>query len=173
MAPSARSSVFAGSRFPREVISVAVRWYPRCGLSCRDVEELLAERGITVAHVTVYQWVQRFTPEFIEAARLARHAPGDRWFADEAYIKVAGRWAYLYRAMDQHGQVIGVLLSQRRDMTAARRFFTSALRAGTIQAEVNTDRAPAYPRVLDELIPSGLHSVKRYANNPVGATMAG
>jgi transposase-like protein len=161
------TSVFAGFRFPPEVISIAVRWYLRYGLSYRDVEELLAERGITVDHVTVYRWVQRFTPEFIEAARLCRHAPGDRWFADETYVKVAGWWTYLYRAIGQHGQVIDVLLSVRRDLAAARRFFIRALRAGTIPAEVTTDRAPAYPRVLDELIPSALHTVERYANNPI------
>ena len=145
------------------------RWYLRYNLSYRDAEDLLAERGITVDHVTIYRWVQRFTPEFIEAARICRHAPGDRWFADETYVKVAGRWTYLYRAIDQHGQVIDVLLSARRDLAAARRFFNRALRAGTIPAEVTTDRAPAYPRVLDELIPSALHSVERYANNPVEA----
>jgi len=161
--------VFAGFRFPREVIAVAVRWYLRYGLSYRDVEELLAERGVTVDHVTVYRWVQRFTPEFIEAARFCRHAPGDRWFVDETYVKVAGRWTYPYRALDQHGQVIDVLLSVRRDLAVARRFFTRALRAGTIPAEVTTDRAPAYPRVLEELIPSALHTVERYANNPVEA----
>jgi transposase-like protein len=83
------------------VISLAVRWYLRYGLSYRDVEELLAERGIAVDHVTIYRWVQRFTPEFIEAARPCRHAPGDRWFADETYLKVAGAWTYLYRAVDQ------------------------------------------------------------------------
>jgi hypothetical protein len=81
--------VFAGFRFPREVIAVAVRWYLRYGLSYRDVEELLAERGVTVDHVTVYRWVQRFTPEFIEAARLCRHIPGDCWFVDETYVKVS------------------------------------------------------------------------------------
>jgi transposase, IS6 family len=167
MTSSGRSSMFIGFRFPREVIAVAVRWYLRYGLSYRDVEELLAERGVTVDHVTVYRWVQRFTPEFIEAARLCRHATGDRWFTDETYIKVAGRWTYLYRAIDQHGQVIDVMLSKRRDLDAARRFFTQALRAGTVPAEVTTDRAPAYPRVLDELIPSALHTVERYANNPI------
>jgi IS6 family transposase len=129
MTSSGSSSVFAGFRFPREVIAVAVRWYLRYGLSYRDVEELLAERGVTVDLVTVYRWVQRVTPEFIEAARLCRHAPGDRWFADETYIKVAGRWTYLYRAVDQQGQVIDVLLSARCDLAAARRFFTRALRA--------------------------------------------
>jgi IS6 family transposase len=116
------TSVFAGFRFPPEAISLAVRWHLRYGLSYRDVKELLAERGITVDHVTVYRCVQRFTTEFIEAARLCRHAPGDRWFADETYVKVAGRWTYLYRAIDQHGQVIDVLLSARRDLAAARRF---------------------------------------------------
>jgi transposase, IS6 family len=163
------ASVFAGFRFPPEVISVAVRWYLRYGLSYRDVEELLAERGVTVDHVSVYRWVQRFTPEFIEAARPCRHAPGDRWFVDETYLKVAGTWTYLYRAVDQHGQVIDVLLSARRDLAAARRFFTRALRAGTVPVEVTTDRAPVYPRVLDELISSALHIVEQYANNPIEA----
>lgn len=103
---------------------MSVSWYLRYGLSYRDLEELLAERGITVDHVTVYHWVQRFTPEFVEAARPCHHEPGNRWFVGETYVKVAGRWTYLYRAMDQHGQVIDVLLSARRDLGAARRFFT-------------------------------------------------
>jgi transposase-like protein len=161
------ASVFAGFRFPREVISLAVRWYLRYGLSYREVEELLAERGVTVDHVSIYRWVQRFTPEFIEAAKLCRHVPGDRWFVDETYLKVAGIWTYLYRAVDQYGQVIDVLLSGRRDLAAARCFFARALRAGTVPVEVSTDRAPVYPRVLDELVPSALHIVKQYANNPV------
>jgi transposase, IS6 family len=76
-------SAFTGFRFPREVIVLAVRWYLRYGLSYRDVEELLAERGITVDHVTVYRWVQRFTPLLIDAARPCRHTPGDRWLVDE------------------------------------------------------------------------------------------
>jgi hypothetical protein len=83
---------------------LAVRWYLRYSLSYRDVEELLAERGIVVDHVTIYRWVQRFTPELIDAARPRRHVAGDRWFVDETYLRVAGRWVYLYRAIDQHGQ---------------------------------------------------------------------
>ena len=108
------------------MISLAVRWYLRYGLSYRDVEELLAERGIAVDHVTIYRWVRRFTPEFLEAARPCRHALGDGWFADETYVKVAGAWTYLYRAVDQYGQVIDVLLLGRGDLAAARRFFTRA-----------------------------------------------
>jgi transposase-like protein len=83
-------SAFAGFRFPAEVIVVAVRSYLRYGLSYRDVEELLAERGIDIDHVRVYRWVQRFTRLLADAARFARHAPGDRWFVDETYVKVNG-----------------------------------------------------------------------------------
>jgi transposase-like protein len=90
-------SAFAGFRFPVEVIVVAVGWYLRYGLSYRDVEELLAERGIEVDHVTVYRWVQRFTPLLADAARFARHSPGDRWFVDETYVKVNGVWRYVHR----------------------------------------------------------------------------
>jgi len=166
------SSAPAGYRFPREVIAVAVRWYLRYGLSCRDVEELLAERGIEVDHVRVYRWVQTFTTEFIDSARPARHATGDRWFVDETYVKVAGRWTYLYRAIDQHGQVIDVLVSARRDGAAARALFTRALSCGPSPVEVTTDRAPVYPRVIDELAPATRHVLEQYANNTVEADHA-
>jgi transposase-like protein len=159
---SSLSSAPAGYRFPREVIAVAVRWYLRYGLSYRDVEELLAERGVDVDHVSVYRWVQTFTLEFIDAARPSRHATGDRWFVDETYVKVAGRWIYLYRAVDQHGQVIDVLVATRRDAVAARTFFTGALKLGSSPLEVTTDRAPAYPRVIEELAPSARHVTERY-----------
>jgi transposase-like protein len=128
------------------VITVAVRWYLRYGLSYRDMEELLAERGVEVDHVTVYRWVQRFTPLFAHAARPLRHVTGDRWFVDETYVKVAGRWRYLYRAVDQYGQVIDVLLSEQRDTDAARLFFTRALRHGAAPVEVTTDKAGPYLR---------------------------
>src|SRR5918912_2583616 len=138
---SPRCSAFAGFRFPAEVIVVAVRWYLRYGLSYRDVEELLAERGIVVDHVTIHRWVQRFTPLLIDAAGPCRHVPGDRWFADETYVKVAGRWVYLYRAIDQYGQVIDVLVSEKRDLAATHRFFICTLEHGTHPSEVTTDRA--------------------------------
>lgn len=102
--PRPASSAFAGYRFPPEVITLAVRWYLRFGLSYRDVEELLAERGIEVDHVTIYRWVHRFAPEFAEAARARQHLVGDRWYFDETYLKVGGTWLYLFRATDQFGQ---------------------------------------------------------------------
>jgi IS6 family transposase len=126
--PHVDRSAFVGFRFPAEVITVAVRWYLRYSLSYRDVEELLAERSVEVDHVSIYRWVQRFTPLFADATRPLRHATGDRWFVDETYVKVAGQWRYLYRAVDQYGQVIDVLLSEQRDTAAARRFFIRALR---------------------------------------------
>jgi transposase-like protein len=120
-------SAFVGFRFPPDVIVVAVRLYLRFGLSYRDVEELLTERGVQVDHVSVYRWVVRFTPLLAEAARPCRHAVGVRWFVDETYVKVAGRWRYVYRAIDQFGQVVDVSVSARRDTVAARRFFERAI----------------------------------------------
>ena len=83
------------------MVVLAVRWYLRYGLSYRDVEELLAERGVQVDHVSVFRWVQRFTPLLAEAARACWHRVGDRWWVDETYVKVSGRWRYVYRAIDQ------------------------------------------------------------------------
>jgi transposase-like protein len=157
-------SAFAGFRFPPDVIVLAVRWYLRFGLSYRDVEELLAERGIEVERVTIYRWVQRFTPLLAEAARPCRHAVGDRWYVDETYVKVVGRWRYVYRAIDQFGQVIDVLVSTQRDVKATRRFFQRAI--GTAKAtpvEVVTDRAPVYPLVLEELLPAAWHCTEQKA----------
>src|SRR5918995_6124088 len=164
-APVPRAA-FAGFRFPPDVIVFAVRWYLRFGLSYRDVEELLAERGIEVDHVTVYRWVQRFAPEFAEAARARRHIVGNRWHVDETYLKVGGSWRYLFRAIDQFGQVIDVFLSPRRNREAARRFFARAIsRTRVSPTEVTTDRYRVYPRLLDELLPAAFHRTEFHANN--------
>jgi len=163
-------SAFAGFRFPPDVIVLAVRWYLRFGLSYRDVEELLAERSVEVDHVTVYRWVVRFTPLLAEAARPCRHQVGGRWFVDETYVRVAGRWRYVYRAIDQFGQVIDVYASPRRDTRAARRFFEHAIGTTKVTpSEVVTDRALTYPTVLDEILPAAWHRTDRYANNRLEA----
>jgi len=163
--PVQAPSAFAGFRFPPDVIMLAVRWYLRYSLSYRDLEELLAERAIEVDHVTLYRWVQRFTSELIDAARPSRHAVGDRWFVDETYVKVNGVWRYVYRAVDQHGQVIDVFVSQRRDIESARRFFTKALAAHRVPVDVITDRAAALANVIHELIPAAFHNTGQYENN--------
>jgi transposase-like protein len=161
-------SSFAGFRFPPDVIVLAVRWYLRFGLSYRDVEELLTERGVQVDHDTIYRWVQRFTPLLADAARPCRHLVGDRWQVDETYVKVAGQWRYVYRAIDQFGQVIDVYVSPRRDAKAAQRFFERAIGTTKIApAEVTTDQAPVYPAVLEDLLPASWHRTDQYANNRV------
>jgi transposase, IS6 family len=104
--------------------------------------------------------VQCFTPLLVDAARRCRHAVGDRWFVDETYVKVAGSWRYVYRAVDQHGQIIDVYISPRRDTTAARRFFETALGAHGEPVEVVTDRAPALRAVIEELIPGAFHNTE-------------
>jgi transposase-like protein len=166
-APLSRSA-FAGFRFPPDVIVVAVRWYLRFGLSYRNVEEFLTERGVEVDHVTIYRWVQRFTLLLADAARPCRHLVGDRWQVDETYVKVAGQWRYVYRAIDQFGQVIDVFVAARRDAKAARQFFERAI-SGTRVApvEVTTDQAPVYPAVLENLVPAAWHRTDQYANNGI------
>jgi IS6 family transposase len=105
-----------------------------------------------------------------DAARFARHSPGDRWYVDETYIKVNGVWRYVYRAKDQYGRVIDVLVSTRRDAEAARRFFRRAIATLKVKpTEVVTDAAAVYPAVLDELVPQAWHHVEQHANNPIEA----
>ncbi len=163
-------SAFAGFRFPPEVIVLAVRWYLRFGLSYRDVEELLAERGVEVDHVTVFRWVHRFTTLLAEAARPSRRPVGGRWYVDETYVKVGGSWRYVHRAVDEDGQVIDVYVAAKRDTAAARAFFDRALAtAGAAPTEVVTDRAPVYPKLLDELFPAAWHHSEQYGNNKIEA----
>ena len=129
----------------------------------------MAERGVEVDHVTLYRWVQRFTPRFAEAARPRRHLVGDRWFVDGTYVKVSGVWWYVYRAVDQHGQVIDVLVSETRDLAAARQFFTRAICDPGRPGAVTTDLAAPLLRVIDELVPEAEHVTVPYANNRIEA----
>ena len=153
---------------------LAVRWYLRYGLSYRDLEELLAERGIEVDHVTLFRWVQtlfrwvqRFTPLLIDAVRPCRHTVGRSWFVDETYVKVAGMWRYVYRAIDEHGQVVDVMVSKRRDIAAARKFFTTALTAHGNPEEIVTDMAAPLAHVIEELRPGVFHNTEQYAHNRI------
>jgi IS6 family transposase len=165
--PAVLSSAFKGFRFPPEIIVLSLRWYLRYGLSYRDVEELLGERGIEVDHVTIYRWVQRFTPLLADAAGPCRRAVGDCWFVDETYVKVAGKWRYVYRAVDQYGQIIDVYVSAQRDLRSARQFFVRALRSHGEPAEVVTDRTPALRAAIEALIPAAFHNTEQYANNRI------
>ena len=110
---------------------------------------------------------QRFTPLIAEAARPRRHAVGDRWFVDETYMKVNGSWRYVSRAVDQHGQVIDVVVSARRDTAAARRFFAQALQTHGSPDEVTTDEAHALALAVEATVPEARHDTEQYANNRV------
>ena len=139
------------------MIVLCVRWYVRYPLSYRDLEEMMAERGLTVDHSTIARWVQHYGPILNERIRREMRHPNRSWRVDETYLRVAGRWTYLYRAIDSAGNTIDFLLSPKRDRIAAKGFLQLALlRAGPIRPRViNVDGHPAYPGVVDEWKQSG------------------
>ena len=126
LAPSV-AALFKWRQFEPEMILLAVGWYLRFSLSYRDVEELLAERGLHADHVTVWRWVQRYGPEIQRRLRPRLRPTNDSWRVDETYIRVKGKWVYLYRAVDSSGATIDFLLSAKRDAAAAERFLAKAL----------------------------------------------
>ena len=161
---------FAGYRWPREVIVTAVRWYGRFRLSLRDVCDLLAERGVDVSPRTVLSWVHTFGP--LLAAELRRRARplGTRWYVDETYMRIRGAWAYLYRAVDETGQVVDVLLRKHRDLDSARAFLRQAKRRRAARpATVVTDKHAAYDHAVRRHVPRATH-VRTGLHRSRGAT---
>ena len=118
---------FKGRQFTAEVILWVVRWYLMFPISYRDLELMLADRGVEVDHTTMFRWIQAYAPELEKRIRPRLHPSNGSWRVDETYVKVKGRWTYLYRAVDSRGQTIDFLLSARRDAAAAKRFFRKAL----------------------------------------------
>src|SRR3981081_4049328 len=120
-------ALFKGRQFDQEIIVLCVRWYLRYKLSTRDLVETMAERGVVLVHTTILRWVQRYVPEFEKRwSQYARPVGGSRR-CDETYIKVKGRWTYLYRAVDKQGRTVDFLLTAKRDVAAAKRFFQKAI----------------------------------------------
>ncbi len=120
--------VFKGRHFDRSVILLCVRWYLAYNLSLRNLEEMMAERGISVDHATVHRWVVRYSPELLERFNRRKRAVTGKWHVDGTYIKVCGCWTYLYRAIDRNGDTVEFWFSQRRNLTAAKRFLRKALK---------------------------------------------
>ncbi len=164
---TARStSAFSNHAFPDDVIALAVRWYIRYRLSYADVIEWFAERGLNVDRSTIYRWVQRFLPLFQDAARPYRQAVAAKWRVDETYCRLNGTWTYIYRAIDQDGQVVDAFFSERRNGAAAEAFFQRAIdETGTIPTRVTTDKAACYPPALRKALPTAEHRRSKYLNN--------
>jgi transposase-like protein len=120
--------MFKGRQFDRSVILLCVRWYLTYNLSLRNLEEMMAERGISVDHATIGRWVVRYSPELLERFNRRKRPVSRKWHVDETYIKVRGRWMYLYRAIDSNGDTVEFWLSERRNLTAAKRFLRKALK---------------------------------------------
>ncbi len=150
------------------MIALAVRWYVRYRLSYADVVEWFADRGLVVDRSTIYRWVQRFLPVFQEAARAHRRPVGAKWRVDETYIRLQGKWTYIYRAIDQDGQIVDAYVSQRRNAQAAQRFFERAIdETGVTPERVTMDKAKCYPAALRAVLPDVRHRTSKYLNNGI------
>jgi len=154
---SSVEELFAGRHFDREVIILCVRWYLRYKLSFRDLVEMMAERGLHLAHTTILRWVRRYAPEFIKRWNRFSRATGRSWRVDETYIKVRGKWVYLYRAVDKAGQTIDFRLSRTRDVAAGKAFFKKAIRhEGRPPHTITLDGYAASHRAVREMQEDGL-----------------
>ena len=134
---------FKGVHFPKSVILHAVFFYVRYPVSYRELQEILAERGIAVDHATLNRWVVRYSPQIAATAQIRKRRAANSWRVDETYIKVRGQWVYLYRAVDRNGQTLDFMLSERRDLAAARRFFKMAITANGVPERVVIDKSGA------------------------------
>jgi transposase-like protein len=154
--PLHSTALFHGSHFDRTIIILCVRWYITYKLSYRDVVEIMAERGVDVSHTTILRWVQYYVPEFEKRWNRYARPVGTAWRVDETYIKVRGRWNYLYRAVDNHGLTVDFLLSEHRDIAAAKRFFTRAVQQHSAPSSITLDGYPATHSAVAELKKSGM-----------------
>lgn len=170
-------SDFKRRRFPTDVILVCVRWYCKYGISYRDLEEMMAERAVVVDHTTLFRWVQRYAPLMEKRIRWYQRYTDASWRVDETYVKVAGQWAYLCRAIDKNGETIDFMLSPRRTAKSARRFLDKALklRRDCPPETIDTDQNEAYGKAIRSLKKTGdlginvEHRQVKYLNNRLEA----
>jgi transposase-like protein len=166
-------SLFKRRRFPVEIILLCVRWYCKYGISYRDLAEMMSERGVAVDPSTIFRWVQRYAPEIEKRIRPYQGPRSGSWRVDETYVRVGGRWKYLFRAVDKHGRLIAFMLSDRRNTNAAYRFLRKAIKAMSTYPpfSITTDKLASYPKAILRLQSEGLlskdvkHRASKYLNN--------
>jgi putative transposase len=160
------ASLYKRNRFPPEIIQHAVWLYHRFNLSTHDIEELLVERGIVVSYESIRLWCIKFGPKFARRLKRQHQGYGDTFFIDEVFVKIRGEQHYLWRAVDQDGEVVDVFLQARRDGKAAKRFFKRLLKAHRHEPrKIVTDKLGSYGVAHRELIPDTIHDTSQYANN--------
>jgi len=172
---SCRASLFHKRQFAAEIIATCVRWYLRFSLSLRDVEELMAERGLSVDHTTIWRWTQTYAPEVQRRLRGQIKRKGSTWHMDETFVRISGRWMYLFRAVDSRGQTVDFYLSETRDREAAKCFLKRALANPDNRAPhvFSRDRLRSYPAAIRELQKEGQihrkcrHRTRPYSNNRI------
>jgi len=159
-------TLYKGHRFPPEIIQYAVWLYHRFSLSHRDIEDLLAERGITVTYESIRLWCIKFGLQYVRRLKKKHQGYGDTFFIDEVFVKIDGKQHYLWRAVDQDGEIVDVFLQRRRDGKAAKRFFKRLLKAHRMEPrKIVTDKLRSYGVAHRELIPDTIHDTSQYANN--------
>jgi putative transposase len=160
------SNQYKRYRFPSEIIQYAVWLYYRFTLSHRDIEDLLAERGINVSYESIRLWCNRFGPKFATKLKRKHRGYGDTFYIDEVFVKIDGKQHYLWRAVDQDGEVVDVYLQKRRDGAAAKRFFKRLLKTHHGEPQkIVTDKLRSYSVAHQKLIPNAIHDTSQYANN--------
>jgi putative transposase len=161
-----KPNIYKRYRLPSVIIQYAVWLYYRFNLSLRDIEDLLAERGISVSYETIRLWCIKFGPKYANRLRRKHRGYGDAFFIDEVFIRIDGRQHYLWRAVDQDGEVVDVFLQKRRDGVSAKRFFKRLLKNHKDEPrKIVTDKLRSYGVAHQELIPDTIHDTSQYANN--------
>src|ERR1700689_5670750 len=154
--PVGLDELFKGRHFDREIIVLCVRWYLRFKLSFRDLVEMMAERGLSLVHTTIMRWVHHYSPEFERRWKRYARPAGSSWRVDETYVKIRGRWVYLYRAVDRDGKTVDFRLSTRRDVAAAKAFFCKAIKSqGSTPRTITLDGYGASHRAVREMKTDG------------------
>ena len=170
-------NLFKGRQFDRDIIILCVRWYLRFKLSFRDLVEMMAERGISLAHTTIMRWIARYVPEFEKRWNRFARRVGTSWRVDETYVKIKGKWTYLYRAVDKQGKTVDFLLRAKRDVAAAKAFFRRAFKSqGRLPQKITLDGYQASHRAAREFLEQHQRGARttirssKYLNNLIEPT---